>query len=213
MRTALLENIDWTLYVIVDAEWLRGRKVGDVVRQLINGGAGVVQYRDKVSDSYQFYARCKEIHNITKNSGIPLIINDRFDIALVVGAEGVHLGQKDLPVDEVRKVIGNKMIIGGSIHDEAEYERMADADYLGIGSIFPTDTKDDVKICGLDMVRKIRRKTARPLIGIGGINKKNAGSVIKAGCDGVAVISSVMGSDNIREAVREFKNILKLEVK
>lgn len=201
-----MRRIPWSLYGIVDKQWLKGRSVESIAEALIRGGAGIIQYRDKESETGEFYCIASQLRLIAKRLQIPLVINDRIDIALAVQADGVHLGQKDLPMDAARKMIGRKMILGVSIGGWEEYETVRDtktADYIGVGALFPTDTKKDAKSIGLELVRRIRSDTLLPIIGIGGIDLNNAESAIRSGCDGVAVISAILGSVNIEQSARQ----------
>ncbi len=204
-----IKKIDWSLYAIIDREWLRGRDIKNIAEGIIMGGAGVIQYRDKVSESRTFYREALKLREITGIHNIPLIINDRVDIAVAVGADGVHLGKKDLPVDVVRKIVGDEMIIGASLKYESDFAAARNADYFGVGAIYPTKTYKTYHVSGLDIIRKIRAKTHRPIIGIGGITPQNVIPVLQAGANGVAVISAILGSDDIEEATRYLVEIIK----
>ena len=199
-----LQNIDWSLYCIIDKEWLKGRAAAEIADQMIRGGAGLIQYRDKMSDTGQFYEDAMVIKNVASSKGIPFIINDRVDIALAVRADGVHLGQADLSVEVAREVTGNRMIVGGSVHSISEFEKVKQADYFGVGAVYPTKTKLNPQVSGIDFIREIRIKTTKPIIGIGGITPENCTPVMKAGADGVAVISGILGSDDIESSTRKF---------
>ena len=204
-----IEKIDWSLYAIIDREWLKGRDIEKVAEEIISGGAGVIQYRDKVSESKTFYREALKLRRITEMHNIPLIVNDRVDIAMAVGADGVHLGKEDLPVDVVREIVGGRMIIGASLKYESDFEAATNADYFGVGAIYPTETYKTYHVSGLDIIKKIRAKTHRPIIGIGGIKPENAIPVLQAGADGVAVISAILGKEDIEKATKYLLNIVK----
>ncbi len=199
-------NIDWSLYAIIDKDALAGRDPCEVAKAAIDGGAGVIQLRNKTPDVRGFYEDALAVREVTSNHGVPLIINDRVDVARAVDADGVHVGQEDLPVSVVRKLIGREKLIGASVHNLDEFEQtMPDRpDYLGVGTIFPTPSKDIRRISGPEIIGKIRARTELPIVGIGGITVANAGEVIGAGADGVAVISALLQAQDLRQRAREF---------
>ena len=203
-RLQRLRDIDWSLYAIIDREWLKGRAIEDVAEGMIDGGADVIQYRDKVSEGGDFYRSALKLRRVLEEGEVPLIVNDRVDVAMAVYAEGVHLGQEDMPVDIVREIVGPDVIIGGSVHSLEEFERVKRADYFGVGAIFQTKTKEQPFVSGVGIIQKIRKSTDRPIIGIGGITVDNLSAVIQAGAHGVAVISGIMGSRDIRKATRAY---------
>ena len=131
------------------------------------------------------------------------------DIALAVEADGIHFGQHDLPIGIVRTIVGDKMILGGSVHSILEYEKMIGADYFGVGSVYPSRSKKNVSVGGLDIIKSIRKLTDHPIIGIGGINSDNLSGVIQSGADGVAVISAILGENNIKEATSRLMTAIK----
>ncbi len=200
--------MNWSLYCIIDAQLLGKRDIQEVADQMIQGGATLIQYRDKISDTRLFYDNAKVIQEICKVHHIPFIVNDRVDIALAVNADGVHIGQRDLPLSIVRKIVPKAMLVGVSISSIAEFEQCADADYYGIGALFPTKTKSTATVIGLNIVRSLRLRTFLPLIGIGGIQPENAAEVIRAGCNGIAVISAILCSENIYTTTRTFRRIV-----
>jgi thiamine-phosphate pyrophosphorylase len=144
------------------------------------------------------------LRNVTTAHRIPLIINDRVDIAMAMGADGVHLGQDDLPMEAARALVGENTILGGSVHDTGELATMEDADYLGVGAVYRTNSKEKAKVGGLELIKTIRSLTRKPMVGIGGITPENCGDVIAAGADGVAVISAVMDANDITSTVQRF---------
>jgi thiamine-phosphate pyrophosphorylase len=199
---------DVSLNVIIDQDWIRGRDLAGLTESVLNGGATLLQYRNKTGSAKQFYDNARLLHHVTKRFLVPLIINDRIDIALCIGAEGVHVGQDDIPVSDARQVLGPDKLIGLSVGHPDELVRIQDADYLGVGAIYRTETKDDAQFCGIHLVKQIRKLCRLPLIGIGGINKSNAAQVIRAGADGIAVISAVLGSTDPEKEVRELRDII-----
>jgi thiamine-phosphate pyrophosphorylase len=194
---------DFSLIIILDQEWIQDLDTVKLTKSLIRAGTTMFQYRNKKGSSLEFFTQSDRIHRITGQSHIPLIINDRVDITLAVGAEGVHLGRYDLPAEKARELLGPEKFIGLSVSDESDLDRIKEADYLGVGSLFVTRTKADVRYAGLDMLRKVRSQTMLPVVGIGGIHAGNVDSVIKAGADGAAVISAVLGTENPEDAARE----------
>jgi len=196
--------IDWSFYGIVDKEWLGEKSAGSVAELLIRGGAGIIQYRDKTSGDDDFKKAASEVRRKTLKHGVPFIVNDRIEIALGVKADGVHIGSKDILPETARKKIRKHMILGVSVGNWNEFSNSGDADYLGVGALFPTHTKTDVELAGLELVRQIRPQTKAPIVGIGGIIMENVFSVLQAGCDGVAVISAVLGNSDIEWAARRF---------
>jgi thiamine-phosphate pyrophosphorylase len=204
-----IKDIDWSLYAIIDRESLEDRSVHEVAEAMIRGGAGVVQYRDKISDTETFYQTSLSLFEITRKYHIPFIVNDRLDMALAIQADGVHLGQEDLQFIDARKITGEHMLIGGSVSSVSEFNKIKNLDYFGVGSVYPTKTKKDAEMGGIELIRKIRLLTDKPLIGIGGITLENVTPVIQEGCHGVAVISAIMHQIDIEKAARELFNKVK----
>ena len=198
------KEIDWSVYAILDHEWLRGRDAARVAEQMIAGGASVIQYRNKVSDAGRMVDEATEIHKHTSDAGIPLILNDRVDVALAVGTEGVHVGQDDLPVEAVRDLAGDRLLIGASVHNLEEFEKVAQADHFGVGTVYQTQTKSIDTVAGVDIIRQIRERTDKPIVGIGGITVENLRPVIEAGADGVCVISGIMGDEDVEGRTRAY---------
>ena len=187
-------TIDYSLYLVTDRKLSLGRSLLEVINPAVDGGVTVVQLREKEIDSRQFYREAMGIKVFLDSRNIPLIINDRLDIALAIDAAGVHLGQEDLPIDVARKILGPGKVIGASVFtpDEALQAEAMGADYLGLSPIFVTATKPELmNQIGLEGIGPIRRATRLPLIGIGSMNETNACSVIRAGLDGVAVVSAI----------------------
>jgi thiamine-phosphate pyrophosphorylase len=202
------QTVDFSLNVIIDQDWLKGRDPAELTQSVLAGGATLIQYRNKSGSAKQFYNTAGLIHTVTKRFRIPLIINDRIDIATCIGAEGVHVGQDDIPAPAVRQVLGQDKLIGLSVSHPDELLRIQDADYLGVGAMYRTETKGDAELGGIRLMKQIRKLCRLPLIGIGGITKANAAQVIRAGADGIAVISAVLGSENPEQAARELRDIV-----
>jgi thiamine-phosphate pyrophosphorylase len=179
----------------------------EAVKQAILGGCTMVQLREKSSSSRDFFQQAQEVKRITNQYQVPLIINDRLDIALAVGAFGIHIGQNDLPVPVVRQIVGKDMLLGVSVSSAEEAgQAMEDgADYLGVGAMFPTGTKTDAGMVSMEELIRIRCITNLPIVVIGGINRENAGVFRPMGIDGLAVVSSIIGQPDIRKAAEEMK--------
>jgi thiamine-phosphate pyrophosphorylase len=181
------------------------------VEEAIAGGVTLVQLREKGLSSLEFFTLALKFRNLTRKYGLPLIINDRLDIALAAGADGVHLGQSDLPVREARRVGGKDLIIGASAHNPEEARRAAaeGADYLGAGAVFPTESKRDIQaLIGLEGLAAICAAVRIPVVGIGGIGPSNARGVMEAGAAGAAVISAILSRPCPRAAAMELDRLL-----
>ncbi len=197
MITASL-RLDWRLCFIADSEAAAEKDILRLVAAASAGGATLIQLRGKAWTDRRFLELAREVREHLRSAGIPLIINDRADIARAAGAAGVHLGKTDLPVAAAREILGRRSIIGVSAGSPAEARGAEDAgaDYLGVGPVFATGSKEDAgPPLGLGGVRKIRRVTRLPILGIGGISAENARAVTRAGADGVAVISAITASE------------------
>lgn len=199
---------DYTLYLVTDRTFISTKPLCEAVEQAITGGCTMVQLREKSISSLDFYNLAKEIKHITNKYSVPLIINDRIDIALSVGAEGVHIGQSDLPASVVRKIIGRDMLLGvsASFLPQAIQAQNDGADYLGVGAMFPTRTKSDAKIVPMNELQKIRQSVSIPIVAIGGINKNNARKFMDMGINGIAVISAILAQPDITQAAIELKH-------
>ena len=191
-----MKSFDTSLYLVTDRSGMGDCEFDSKIRSAVEGGCTMVQLREKNINSYLMYQRALSIKKITDEYHIPLIINDRLDIMLAVGADGVHLGQQDIPVKIVRRLIGKDKIIGVSAHcpEEAEKAERDGADYLGVGAIFPTETKKDIIITPVDVLREIKETVSVPVVAIGGINQNNINTLKGSHVDGVAVISAIMKS-------------------
>ena len=200
---------DYSLYLVTDRMFMSTKTLGEAVEQAIIGGCTVVQLREKEISSLDFYALAVEIKKITDSYGRPLIINDRIDIAVAVGAAGVHIGQKDIPADIARKVIGKDMLLGVSAVSAAEAVNAAKAgaDYLGVGAMFPTGTKPDAGFVSMEELGRIRKAVDIPIVVIGGISRENAMLFQPMGIDGLAVVSAVIAQPNIKKSAADLKSL------
>ena len=200
-------NIDYTLYLVTDRDVLKGRDLCEAVEKSIKGGVTLVQLREKDISSLDFYNLAVAVKKITDKYNVPLIINDRIDIALAVDAAGVHVGQSDIPAKVARRVIGDDKILGISAAtlEEAKLAEAEGADYLGIGAVFPTDTKKDARSVSVELLDEIKKSLTVPVVGIGGINENNAELLKESKIDGIAVVSAILGKDDIEQ---EAKNML-----
>lgn len=205
------KKINWELYLVTD-RGLSKLPFYEMIKKAVEGGVTVVQLREKNLSTREFIEEAIEVKKILEGRGIPLIINDRVDIAIAVEADGVHLGNEDMPVGLARKILGKKFIIGasaGSVEEAIEKERMG-ADYIAVSPVFPTPTKPDAgQPLGLDGVREMKKFIKVPLIGIGGINRENVVEVIKSGADGVAVVSAIVSSVDPEKSARELRELIK----
>lgn len=200
---------DYSIYLVTDDGCLQGRALIDCVREALEGGVTLVQYRAKTASSAEMYAEALQLKALCDSFNVPLIINDRLDIAMAVGAAGVHLGQDDLPYAAARKILGADYIIGVSAHNPAEAKAalQSGADYLGCGAVFGTATKADVKKLGTDGLVAICREKGLPVVGIGGVTADNYREVRAAGADGAAIVSGILAQPDIRATVRVIAKI------
>lgn len=199
------QGIDYSLYLVTDRTLARGRTTLDVVRAAVRGGVTCVQLREKRCSTREFFQEAEAVKQFLESADIPLIINDRLDVALAVGADGVHLGQKDMPLTSARAIAGDHLIIGISVEstaDAVEAEKNG-ADYLGVSPIYDTPTKTDTApALGLGGLSEIRQAVSLPLVGIGGLDENSVGAVIQNGADGVAVVSAIVAADDPEAASR-----------
>lgn len=197
--------IDYSIYLVTDEACLHGRPLLKCVEEALAAGVTLVQYRAKAADGGVLYAEACKLKELCDKYNVPLIINDRLDIALAVCAAGVHLGQDDLPCAVARKLLGEDFIIGVSAHNPAEAVKAVSegADYLGCGAVFGTATKHDVAKLGLENLRAIRKAVAVPMVGIGGITADNYAEVLATGADGAAIVSGILAQDDIGAVVKK----------
>jgi len=201
------------LYVIIDPEALEGRKEGEVAHQAIEGGARAIQLRDKHRSKREIMNVAVELRQLCSCLDVLFIVNDHLDIALVSDADGLHLGQSDLPIAAARRLLPIDRILGCSTStvEEALQAQTDGADYIAVGSIYPTPSKADSKVVGLDTLRRVKQAVSIPIVAIGGINEENAAEVIEAGADSIAAISAVLGTEDVKEAAMRLTT--KFEVK
>jgi thiamine-phosphate pyrophosphorylase len=199
---------DWRVYVLTESRAARGRSPLEIAEAAIRGGATAVQLRMKDEPARRIAEAARQIAPLCRAAGVTFIVNDRADVAMISGADGVHVGQDDLPAGAVRALAGRDAVIGVSAAtvDEAVAAERAGADYLGVGAVFATATKADAgPPVGLDRLREIRLAVRLPVVGIGGIAADNAAAVIRAGAAGVAVITAVTLADDMAAAVRRIR--------
>ncbi len=201
----------YDLYVITDRKVSGGRSHVQITKEAAGAGADVIQLRDKTMSDEELLETARELKGMTRSTGTILIVNDSLEAALRSGADGVHLGQTDLPVREARELAPLGFIIGVSVADAEEAleaERMG-ADYVGLGPIYTTGSKDDAgPACGLEALKKVKTAVGIPVVAIGGITKGNAAETLRNGADGLAVISAVLAHPDIGEAVREMAAVI-----
>ncbi len=200
----------WRLCLVTDRSLARGRALQEIVSKAVRGGVSMVQLREKEAGTRAFLDEALALKAVLAPHRIPLIINDRVDIALAVDADGVHVGQTDMPVDQVRSLIGPKKMIGLSITNEQQIKR-ADAslaDYLGLGPLYDQTTKPDASTTlGVEGFRRLRQQTSKPVLAIGGLKADNSAPVIAAGANGLAVVSAIIAADDPESASRAFINL------
>lgn len=204
-----MRELDYSVYLVTDTGSLHGRNFAECIEAALQGGITLLQYRDKDADSRTMFERALLLKKLCTAYKVPLLINDRLDIAQAVQADGVHLGQSDLPVAVARKILGGQAVIGASVHNVFEAKQaIADgADYLGCGAVFGTTTKNDAGYLGLAGLQNIRQAVTVPIVGIGGVNCSNFKQVLQTGVQGAAIISGILAVDNIAAEVRKFTAI------
>ncbi|MDP4133414.1 MAG: thiamine phosphate synthase [Bacillota bacterium] len=204
-------KIDYTLYLCTDRKLMTTNTIEECVELAVIGGCTVVQLREKECSSLEFYNLALRVKEITDRYKVPLIINDRIDIALAVDAAGVHVGQSDLPPAVVRKIIGEDKILGVSASSLSEAVKAQEdgADYLGVGAMYSTATKTDAEIVTMEQLKEIRRAVDIPIVVIGGINKNTVCNFKGLGIDGLAVVSAVVAQKDISAASRELIKLFK----
>lgn len=206
------KDFDLSLYLVTDRGLSMGRSLEEVVAEAVKGGVTIVQLREKDAPTGEFVSLAQRLMTLLKPLGIPLIINDRIDIAMAVNADGVHIGQSDMPYETARKLLGPEKIIGLSVEnfDDLEEANQMDVDYIGISPVYGTPTKTDTaEPFGLDGLRKAIRMSVHPAVAIGGMNASTIGEVMKTGVNGVAVVSAICSAENICEAAAGLKYIVK----
>ncbi len=202
-------KIDYSIYLVTDRDLMSTETLEEAVEQAIIGGCTLVQLREKDCSSLEFYNTAVKVKEITDKYNVPLLINDRLDIALAVDAAGVHVGQSDLPATVVRKIIGDDKIIGvstGSLEQAVKAQKDG-ADYIGVGAMYATGTKKDANSTSMEELKKIRENVSLPIVVIGGINKEKVKDFEGTGIDGLAIVSAIIAQSDIAEATKELKNL------
>ena len=204
-------EVNYSLYLVTDSDLSRGRSLLDIVGTAVDGGVTCVQVREKTTSSRAYLERLAPVRGFLRERGIPLFVNDRIDVALAAEADGVHLGQTDIPLLLARRIAGDRLIIGISCETtkDAIAAEQGGADYVSVSPVFGTPTKTDTAPpLGLDGVRAIRRAVRLPVVAIGGINGTNAGDIIRAGADGICVVSAIVSAPDPRAAAARLREIV-----
>jgi thiamine-phosphate pyrophosphorylase len=204
--------VDYSVYLVTDRGILGGRDLLKAVEDAIIGGASLIQLREKDISSRDFYNLAVKMKEVVNSYGVPLIINDRLDIALAVNADGLHIGQDDMPLKIARQILGPEKIIGYSVSslEEALFGEKNGADYLGAGPVYMTGSKADAGLpIGLTSLKAIKERVSIPVVAIGGVGISNIADVKQTGVDGVSVISAILGSQDITEAARSIADLWK----
>jgi thiamine-phosphate pyrophosphorylase len=205
-------TIDYSLYLVADAGFAGGRDLVKVIESAVRGGVTIVQLRGKDLPYEDFLSLGRRASAALKKFHVPLIINDRADVALACGAAGVHLGQDDMPLRLARRVLSENMVIGASANtrEEALDAERRGADYIGLGPVFPTASKETIlPPVGPEGIRSVKARLRIPVVAIGGITARNALAVLQAGADGIAVISAILGPTDTEKAARRLKNLFR----
>ncbi len=201
---------DVSLYLVTDSSLCPREQLPQVVEQALQGGVTMVQVREKDCSSRVFYETALRVQEVTRRYGVPLIINDRLDVALAVDADGLHIGQSDLPARVARRILGEGKLLGVSAGtlEEARQAVADGADYLGVGAVFPTGTKEDADAVGVDGLRRICADVNVPVVAIGGLKADNLSQLAGTGADGVAVVSAIVGQRDPRAAAQNLHRAL-----
>ena len=202
---------DLLLYAVTDRGWLRGQTLYEQIEKAIKGGATFIQLREKDLDEESFLNEAIEIQRLCKKYDVPFVINDNVDIAKRIDADGVHVGQSDMEAGNVRQILGDNKILGVSAQtvEQAIIAEKQGADYLGVGAVFPTGSKDDADDVSFETLKAICSAVSIPVVAIGGIGKHNVLKLSGSGISGIAVISSIFAADDISKAASELKTIIK----
>lgn len=205
-----MNNIDVSLYAVTDRGILGEKDLYLSIEEAVEGGVTVLQLREKNISTLEFHNIAVKAKAITSKYKVPLIINDRIDIVMSSDADGLHIGQDDMPLAIARKVLGKDKIIGVSVRNLEEALAAVEngADYLGVGAVYPTGSKDDATLVGLDILKVIKENVKIPVVAIGGINADNCRQVMSFKADGVAVISAIFGKSNIGDACKNLKDLV-----
>ncbi len=207
-----MKREDLRLYLVTDRPLSLGRDIDWIVEEAVKGGATMVQLREKDCSTREFIELAAKLKETLKPLGVPLLINDRIDVALAVDADGVHIGQSDMPYETARKLLGPEKIIGLSVEnmDDIRVANGLDVDYVGISPVYSTHTKTDTAApFGLDGLREAVKLSVHPTVAIGGMNMKTAKDVMACGTDGIAVVSAIVSADSPCEAARNLLEVMK----
>lgn len=200
-----------TLYLVTDDRFFQDRDLVSTIEAAIKGGITALQYRFKNKTARQMYEELLVLRDLTKRYGVDLVVNDRVDLALAVDADGVHVGQEDLPPDIVRKLVGDRMYIGYSVNsvDKLRDVEHLPIDYIGFGSVYETTTKKSYKLVGIEGLRQAVKLTSKPIVAIGGITHYRVMEVLQAGAKGIAVVSAILGFEDVEKATRSLLEAMK----
>ena len=203
------EDIDYSVYLVTDRRNKTDEEFLNIIEEAIKGGTTIVQLREKTASTKDFYELALKVKEITRKYDVPLLINDRIDIALAVDCEGVHIGQDDMPADIAREIIGDDKIlwVSASTVEEAKKAEMDSADYIGSGAVFPTATKDDADSVSKEELKEIVDSIDIPVVAIGGITIENANTLKGSGIAGFSVVSAIMSAEDPKEASLKLKEI------
>lgn len=207
-----MKTEDLRLYLVTDRNLSKGRPLEDIVSRAVEGGVSMVQLREKDIPTRDFIGLAMKLKSLLEGSGVPLIINDRIDVALAVGADGVHIGQSDMPYGIARRLMGPDRIIGLSVENMEQViaANSLDVDYIGISPVFATPTKTDTAApFGLNGLREAVKLSIHPSVAIGGMNRETAAGVMGCGTDGIAVVSAIVAAEDPQAAARELSDIVK----
>lgn len=198
------------LYAITDRHWLCGKTLSSQVELALKGGATIIQIREKDLNEKDFFIEAEEIQNLCKKYSVPFIVNDNVELAAKINADGVHVGQNDMKAKDVRSILGKNKILGVSAQtvEQAVEAEKCGADYLGVGAIFPTGSKDDAEVLGIKTLKEICSAVKIPVVAIGGISKQNIQELKNSGIVGISVISAIFAQKNIQSATEELKQIV-----
>ena len=203
------EDIDYSVYLVTDRRNKTDEEFLNIIEEAIKGGTTIVQLREKTASTKEFYDLALKVKEITSRYDVPLLINDRIDIALAVDSEGVHIGQDDMPAGIAREIIGEDKILGvsASTVEEAKKAEIDSADYIGSGAVFPTATKDDADSVSEEELKEIVDSIDIPVVAIGGITVENANTLKGSGIAGFSVVSAIMSAEDPKEASKKLKEI------
>ena len=206
-----VKSEDMTLYAVTDAAWTGEKTLIQQVKEALEAGITFLQLREKHLSEKEFLREAVEIKRLTDQYQIPFVINDNIEIAQKTGADGVHVGQDDMPVEEVRKILGEDKIIGVSAHnvEEAVRAEQGGANYLGVGAVHTTATKENTSAVSMEEMKKICQTVSIPVVAIGGIKKNNMNVLSGTGVDGIAVVSAIFAAKNIKEETKELLEAVK----